>query len=125
MPNDYNYYDVAYFMYNCLILIIILFPDKHLSIDENIQEMKCMMHGVGVSKQTSLQCFTVEVANKVLQYIAESLFQHYRLYEFLFTEEQEGQDNLCEEVVVSAKEEGVVSLFSTESGEYSIAIEKD
>ncbi len=57
-----------------------------------------MMAGIGVSQLTSLQCFTVEIANIVIQYIAENLLQHYSLYEYLFTEEQEQQDSEQETV---------------------------
>lgn len=80
------------------MFISLHWTDKHQSIEDNLQEVKLMMKNIGVSRQTLLQCFTVEVADKVLHYLADSLFQHYHLYEFLLTEDQEEQDSMVEEV---------------------------
>ena len=79
------------FLYSTCITV------RHFSVQENVEEMKAMFSGVGISQQTSLQCFTVEVSNKVLRYVSDTLFQHYNLYEYLFSEEQ-GEKELSEEV---------------------------
>lgn len=47
------------------------------------------MSGVGVSRATALRCFSPEQAVQTVRYVTSSLFQHYRLFEFLFTEEQQ------------------------------------
>lgn len=48
------------------------------------------MANVGIpSVPSSLECFTSEVATTAIQYIQTTLFQHYALFEYLFTEEQE------------------------------------
>ena len=72
--------------------------DRHLSITDNIKEMRSMMAGIGISQLTALQCFTVKVANTIIQYIADNLLQHYSLYEFLYTEEQEDGNDILENV---------------------------
>lgn len=64
--------------------------EKELSLCENIKELQTLMSNVGVpDTPTSLECFTTEVASMTLQYIQTSLFQHYSLFQYLYTEEQE------------------------------------
>jgi hypothetical protein len=61
-----------------------------MSLSENIKELQTLMTGVGVPDvPTSLECFTSEVATMALQYIQTTLFQHYTLFQYLFTEEQD------------------------------------
>ena len=54
---------------------------------------KTLVAGVGLPPSPSvlnpLKCFTREKAVTILQYLQSSLFQHYSLYEYLFSEEQE------------------------------------
>ncbi len=52
-----------------------------------LQDLVC---NVGVpAAPTSLECFTAELAASVLHYVQSTLFQHYALFQYLFTEEQE------------------------------------
>ena len=64
---------------------------KHLSLTDNFKELQQYMEGVGDpdSKTCALKCFTSNIAIDAVRYISRSLFQHYRLYQHLFTEQQE------------------------------------
>ncbi len=62
---------------------------QQMSLARNVRELQKMMVGVGVSDETALKCFTKDHALMAIQYVTSSLFQHYRLYQLLFTEEQE------------------------------------
>ena len=62
---------------------------RQLSLSDNMQELQKVMVGVGVSKETALRCFTKEQALLAIQYLSTSLFQHYRLFQLLYTEQQE------------------------------------
>ena len=55
----------------------------------NLQQLGQYLSGIGISQQTSLQCFTLETAHKSLDYIHTSLIQHYQLFQFLFEETQQ------------------------------------
>lgn len=61
---------------------------KDVPLSENLKELQALIASVG-SVPTSLECFTSEVSTRVLQYIQTSLFQHYSLFRYLFTQEQE------------------------------------
>ena len=56
---------------------------------DNLQQLGQYLSGIGISQQTSLQCFTLETAHKSLDYIHTCLIQHYQLFQFLFEEMQE------------------------------------
>ena len=56
------------------------------------------MRGVGVSQQNSLHCFSLEMAQQVIQYIAENLLQHYHLFQYLIDEDQE-EETISNEVI--------------------------
>ena len=60
---------------------------KKLSLHDNYKEFEQIMETVG-SKTSSLKCFTNEVGIDAVRYISRSLFQHYHLYQYLFTGEQ-------------------------------------
>ena len=67
-----------------------LFSGKGLSLGENLKVLQDLMYNVGVpNSSTSLDCFTAELAVLVLQYVQYTLFQHYALFQYLFTEEQD------------------------------------
>ena len=62
-------------------------------MEENIAELKKLLVGVGVDNPHSSQCggldvFTFTQATEVVDYITSTLFQHYKLYQYLFTEEK-------------------------------------
>jgi hypothetical protein len=61
---------------------------KQLSLRDNYKEFEQIMETVG-GKANSLKCFTNEVGIDVVWYISRSLFQHYHLYQYLFTGEQQ------------------------------------
>ena len=53
-------------------------------------ELQHHMVGVGVSPDTtSLRCFTQKEAVLAVEYLSSTLFQHYRLFHLLFTEQQQ------------------------------------
>ena len=61
---------------------------------KELQGMLCGVACPGVL--CSLECFTSKVSVATLVYIKSALFQHYALFEYLFTEDQE-------EEVINAK----------------------
>ncbi|XP_071946739.1 ciliary-associated calcium-binding coiled-coil protein 1-like [Antedon mediterranea] len=61
--------------------------DKNCSLSENISDLKSMMVGIGadsVEASGGLDFLDVEQAIKISDYIKSSLFQHHRMYEFMF-----------------------------------------
>ncbi|XP_060603662.1 ciliary-associated calcium-binding coiled-coil protein 1-like isoform X5 [Ruditapes philippinarum] len=64
--------------------------EKHLSMTENSVEFSKMLAGIGVDevKSGSLDFFSVKEAKVVSQYVYTTLFQHYRLFLFMFTHSQ-------------------------------------
>ncbi|XP_028648504.1 ciliary-associated calcium-binding coiled-coil protein 1 isoform X1 [Erpetoichthys calabaricus] len=61
--------------------------NKHMSLVDNIKELAIALKGTEKSISTSYELddiFTVEEAVYIVDYFKYSLFQHYRLYEFLF-----------------------------------------
>ena len=64
---------------------------KRLSLQENFKKFEQIVEAVGSpnNKTCSLKCFTVDVGADAVRYISQSLFQQYRLYQFLFTGEQQ------------------------------------
>ena len=70
-----------------------LYLERGLSMEENIAELKKFLAGVGVDNPHSSQCggldvFSFPQATEVVDYISSTLFQHYKLYQYLFTEEK-------------------------------------
>ncbi|XP_018432162.1 PREDICTED: uncharacterized protein C10orf107 homolog [Nanorana parkeri] len=61
---------------------------KHLPLEENIRELASAMTGIGHSlleTKGKLSFFSVEEAKDIIDYLKMSLFQHYKLYECMFT----------------------------------------
>ena len=103
--------------------------DNQLSLSENMAELRVLLSGVGVSKQTALRCFSHEQGALAVEHLSSSLFQHYRLFQCLFSEEQELEEmssNVspraspcrCAVVIVSGKRR-VVPSESISSGSAS------
>ena len=89
----------------------LLITEKELSLCENIKELQTLMSNVGVpDTPTSLECFTTEVASMTLQYIQTSLFQHYSLFQYLYTEEQETEMHTAQ--VGSFKKNFIVMMYA-------------
>jgi hypothetical protein len=65
--------------------------DHHFSLVDNIQQLRDLLAGVGVSQRTAVQCLTPEAAGLVVECVTTGLFQHYRLFQFLFEEQQTEQ----------------------------------
>lgn len=72
-------------------------------MSENVKELHAVLATVGIpGAPTPLECYSTEVATTTLQYIQTTLFQHYTLFQYLFTEEQETEitttevSSLCE-----------------------------
>ncbi|XP_045189435.1 ciliary-associated calcium-binding coiled-coil protein 1-like isoform X2 [Mercenaria mercenaria] len=64
--------------------------DKQMSMIENSIELNKMFAGIGLDdvKSGGLDCFNVQQAKQATQYIYTTLFQHYRLFLFMFTHSQ-------------------------------------
>ncbi|XP_001628945.2 ciliary-associated calcium-binding coiled-coil protein 1 [Nematostella vectensis] len=66
--------------------------EKQLSLVESLKEFRNLLVGIGVEncpKTGGLECFDVSQAKLITDYFTESLFKHYKLYKFLFTQEPE------------------------------------
>ncbi|KAG9484943.1 hypothetical protein GDO78_008187 [Eleutherodactylus coqui] len=62
--------------------------DKRMCLEENILELSRALTGIGHSKlkdEGRLTFFNVDQAKDIIDYFKISLFQHYRLYECMFT----------------------------------------
>ncbi|PFX17808.1 Uncharacterized protein C10orf107-like [Stylophora pistillata] len=82
--------------------------EKQFSLVDSIQKFKSLLAGIGVENcalNGGLECFDVNLAKLITDYFTDSLFQHYKLYQFLFTREPQ-------EVVIS---EGEIDLAGEEA----------
>ncbi|XP_053891749.1 ciliary-associated calcium-binding coiled-coil protein 1 isoform X5 [Malaclemys terrapin pileata] len=73
---------------------------KHIMLEDNIKELGRAMAGIGEShseKGGGLDFFSVDQAKAIISYLKISLFQHYKLYEYLF-------HNPREELVIGDEE---------------------
>lgn len=77
--------------------------EKQMNVVDNLQEFKRLFAGIDVEKAEAsggLECFDVSQAKAVTDYFYSSIFQHYKLYEFMFSatqaEEIIGTDLLVE-----------------------------
>uniref|UniRef100_A0A8C0GD30 Ciliary associated calcium binding coiled-coil 1 n=1 Tax=Chelonoidis abingdonii TaxID=106734 RepID=A0A8C0GD30_CHEAB len=65
---------------------------KHITLEDNIKELGRAMAGIGEShseKSGGLDFFSVDQAKAIINYLKISLFQHYKLYEYLFHKPRE------------------------------------
>lgn len=65
--------------------------DKQMNVVDNIQEFKRLFAGIDVDKAEAsggLECFDMAQAKSVTDYFYTSVFQHYKLYEFMFSATQ-------------------------------------
>lgn len=65
--------------------------EKRLSIVENLQEFKAMLSGIGLQECENpggLDGFDLALAKDVIQFAHQTFFQHYKLFEFVFTHTQ-------------------------------------
>ncbi|XP_067408672.1 ciliary-associated calcium-binding coiled-coil protein 1 isoform X2 [Emydura macquarii macquarii] len=76
---------------------------KHMTLEDNIKELGRSMAGIGEShseKSGGLDFFRVDQAKAIISYLKISLFQHYKLYEYLFHSPREelviGDENVIE-----------------------------
>ncbi|XP_010213519.1 PREDICTED: uncharacterized protein C10orf107 homolog [Tinamus guttatus] len=61
--------------------------DKHMTLGDNIKELGRTMAGIGGTRSEEsgdLFFFNVEQAKAIIDYLKISLFQPYKLYEYLF-----------------------------------------
>ena len=69
------------------------FPEKRMSKSANLTYLKECFSGVGVENpnvvSVPLYFFKLEDAKMIMQYLISTLFYHYSLYEFLFTQQQD------------------------------------
>lgn len=64
------------------------FIARKLTLCDNIKELKQTLSNVGASNVTSLRCFDTEQAILSGEYITKTLFQHYRAFEYLLSDQQ-------------------------------------
>ncbi|XP_042315352.1 ciliary-associated calcium-binding coiled-coil protein 1 isoform X2 [Sceloporus undulatus] len=76
---------------------------KHMTLEQNIQELGYAMAGIGECnsvKSGGFEFFTVDQAKAIINYLKISLFQHYTLYQYLFHSPREelviGDENIVE-----------------------------
>uniref|UniRef100_A0A452ID09 Uncharacterized protein n=1 Tax=Gopherus agassizii TaxID=38772 RepID=A0A452ID09_9SAUR len=65
---------------------------KRITLEGNIKELGRAMAGIGEShseKSGGLDFFSVDQAKAIISYLKISLFQHYKLYEYLFYKPRE------------------------------------
>ncbi|CAI9738788.1 Hypothetical predicted protein [Octopus vulgaris] len=69
--------------------------DKHLSIGNNLQELRKSLAGIAVSDIITdcggMLFFNLNAAKKIIEYFQVTLFQHYCLYEYIYTHMQAEQ----------------------------------
>ncbi|XP_053305910.1 ciliary-associated calcium-binding coiled-coil protein 1 [Spea bombifrons] len=73
---------------------------KHMTLEENLIELSKALAGIGKSNvygKGRLSFFSVEQAKDIINYCKISLFQHYKLYEWMFNFPRD-------EVVISAEQ---------------------
>lgn len=66
--------------------------DKEVNAADILHALENQLKGIGISNQTMLQCFSLERAQQTLRYVADSMLQHYKLFEYMLKEEQESED---------------------------------
>jgi len=65
--------------------------DKQMTVVDNLKEFKKMLVGIGQETPEisgGLDCFDISQAKLITDYMASSVFQHYKLYEFMFSTNQ-------------------------------------
>ncbi|XP_073404392.1 ciliary-associated calcium-binding coiled-coil protein 1 [Dendrobates tinctorius] len=80
--------------------------DKRMSLAENILELARALTGIGNSlhkEKGKLTFFNVDQAKDIIDYFKISLFQHYKLYECMFTVPREQMVVGAEQIVEVAK----------------------
>ncbi|XP_031564152.1 ciliary-associated calcium-binding coiled-coil protein 1-like isoform X2 [Actinia tenebrosa] len=76
--------------FTLLKILVENIKDKHMSLAESLVEFKRLLVGIGMEncpKSGGLECFDISQAKVITNYFTDSLFQHFKLYEFLFTQE--------------------------------------
>ncbi|KFV71583.1 Uncharacterized protein C10orf107, partial [Dryobates pubescens] len=66
--------------------------DRHMTLVENVKELGKAMAGIGGTDSEGsgyLNFFSIEQAKSIVDYLAVSLFKHYKLYEYLFHSHRE------------------------------------
>ncbi|KAI8479789.1 ciliary-associated calcium-binding coiled-coil protein 1-like isoform X1 [Branchiostoma floridae x Branchiostoma belcheri] len=66
--------------------------EKQMSLVDNLKELKKMLVGIGQENPEvtgGLDFFNTDQAKLLTNYITESLFHHYKLYQYMFTLEQD------------------------------------
>ncbi|KAK3739821.1 hypothetical protein QZH41_009067 [Actinostola sp. cb2023] len=78
--------------FTVLSILLENIKEKHMTLAENLKAFKGLLAGIGVehcSLSGGLECFDVNQAKIITDYLTDGLFQHYNLYSFLFTKEPE------------------------------------
>ncbi|XP_043374858.1 ciliary-associated calcium-binding coiled-coil protein 1 isoform X4 [Dermochelys coriacea] len=99
---DFTHLQLSGFM-DILNFLLENLSTKHMTLEDNIKELGRAMAGIGEShseKSGGLDFFSVDQAKAIINYLKISLFQHYKLYEYLFHSPREelviGDENVVE-----------------------------
>jgi hypothetical protein len=76
-----------------LHMLLLNCKEKGMSLSANVTELKKLMEGVGSTDRCPMGSWSREQAERVLEYIMTSFLQHYRLYEFVFSEVQDEEES--------------------------------
>ncbi|PIK52417.1 hypothetical protein BSL78_10729 [Apostichopus japonicus] len=85
-----------------------------LSLQENLTELKKMLVGIGTKDEQNggLDFLDVTMATSLVKFLSSTFFQHYRLYEFLFSDEALPED-IYRRHVAPPSAESRASLITT------------
>ncbi|XP_074011221.1 LOW QUALITY PROTEIN: ciliary-associated calcium-binding coiled-coil protein 1 [Numenius arquata] len=104
---------------NLLNFLLENLSDKHMTLGDNLKELGKAMAGIGETdseRSGDLNCFSIEQAKAVIDYLNISLFKHYKLYEYLFHSPRE-ELVISNEISVNCPSHGkVVALHSPSAG---------
>lgn len=93
------------------------FVARKLALCDNIKELKQTLSNVGTSGPTSLRCFGTEQAILSGEYITKTLFQHYRAFECLLSDQQ-NEEHICDVVeLMSIHSAGPFKLIFSATGQ--------
>ncbi|XP_077206834.1 ciliary-associated calcium-binding coiled-coil protein 1 isoform X2 [Paroedura picta] len=100
--SDFAAMQIAGFM-TVLNLLLENLDTQHMTLVENIEELRRTMAGIGLcrpEKSGGFDFFTIDQAKAIVGYLEISFFQHYALYEYLFHSPREelviGDENVVE-----------------------------
>ncbi|XP_064230234.1 ciliary-associated calcium-binding coiled-coil protein 1 isoform X3 [Aotus nancymaae] len=113
---DFSVIQYSKFM-TLLAMLLQNLKTLHMSLEDSIKWLGEVMAEIGPNhsqKSEEWSIFDVKQANAIIDYIKISLFQHYKLYEFMFYSARE-------EIVIGTERWDLIPLFRLESSGVIIA----